>query len=206
MTASLEMDPLFTSSKGKSIKFLSLVALPVILALTSCADSNNSQVAHEPAIIDGEIYTNGKTAGDSVHQSGLIVTEPVEYSPATGIDLSGVESPGLLSCFQDLEELKQWLATIEIPSTGPSITTGNTEQPAEDYDCDDFALMLQVKALKEGYIMSFEIIHHDEYNALFQHGRIPHGTIHAVNSVIIGNAVYYIEPKTREIVFVANLD
>ena len=78
MTASFEMDPLFTSSKGKSIKFLSLVALPVILALTSCADSNNSQVAHEPAIIDGEIYTNGKTAGDSVHQSGLIVTEPVE--------------------------------------------------------------------------------------------------------------------------------
>jgi len=79
-------------------------------------------------------------------------------------------------------------------------------QGIKSFDCDDYALDLQEKALKDGYIISFEIIHPSEYGDLFKQGQIPEGTIHAINSVIVGNEAYYIEPKTREIVFVAYLD
>lgn len=54
-------------------------------------------------------------------------------------------------------------------------------------------------------MMSFEVIHSVEYNTLFKQKQIPNGTIHAINSVILGNEVYYIEPQTREIIFVAYL-
>ena len=57
-----------------------------------------------------------------------------------------------------------------------------------------------------GYIMSFEVIRSKEYNALFKQKRIPSGVIHAINSVILGNEIYYIEPQTREVAFVAYLD
>lgn len=65
---------------------------------------------------------------------------------------------------------------------------------------------LQEKALRDGYMMSFEVIRAVEYNTLFKQKQIPNGDIHAINSVILGNEVYYIEPQTREIVFVAYLD
>lgn len=75
-----------------------------------------------------------------------------------------------------------------------------------NFDCDDYALKLQEKALRDGYMMSFEVIRAVEYNTLFKQKQIPNGDIHAINSVILGNEVYYIEPQTREIVFVAYLD
>ena len=62
------------------------------------------------------------------------------------------------------------------------------------------------EALRDGYIMSFEVIHSGGYNALFKQKRILNGAIHAINSVILGNEVYYIEPQTHEITFVAYLD
>ena len=81
-----------------------------------------------------------------------------------------------------------------------------TGQHINRFDCDDYAIRLQDKALGDGYVMSFEVIHYAEYNALFKQKRIPNGAIHAVNSAILGNKVYYIEPQTHEIVFVAYLD
>lgn len=60
-----------------------------------------------------------------------------------------------------------------------------------NFDCDDYALMLQEEALQDGYMMSFGIIHSGEYNDLFQQEQVPDGTIHAINLVIIGNEVYY---------------
>ena len=80
---------------------------------------------------------------------------------------------------------------------------GNSVQK---FDCDDYARRLQDRALQEGYIISFEVIRHTEYNSLFSKKKLPTGAIHAINSVIIGNDVYYIEPQTKEIVFVANID
>ena len=54
--------------------------------------------------------------------------------------------------------------------------------------------------------MSFEVIRSAEYNILFKQKRIPSGAIHAINLVILGNEIYYIEPQTHEIAFVAYLD
>ena len=65
---------------------------------------------------------------------------------------------------------------------------------------------MQHKALADGYIMSFEVIERTEYNKLFENELSPGQSLHAINLTIIDNNVYYIEPQTNEVVFVAQLD
>ncbi|GAJ18630.1 unnamed protein product, partial [marine sediment metagenome] len=108
--------------------------------------------------------------------------------------------------FQSLEELEQWLENIGVLDIGFDVVDKETGQHIQTFDCEDYALRLQEKALRDGYIISFEIIHSAEYNALFKQKRMPADTIHAINSAILGNEVYYIEPQTHEIAFVAYLD
>ena len=104
--------------------------------------------------------------------------------------------PVKLRDFDSLEELKAWLR----------------EQPilirldSKSADCENFALGLQQKALKDGYLMSFEAIWPAEYNELFKEHQLSPNRIHAINLVIIGNNVYYIEPFTDEVVLAGYLD
>ncbi|MFC2038142.1 hypothetical protein ACFLUG_00005, partial [Chloroflexota bacterium] len=65
---------------------------------------------------------------------------------------------------------------------------------SEDYDCDDYALALQRRAAKDGYLMSVTTITQDN------------NQLHMINLVTIGNAIYYIEPQTDEAWFYCNLD
>lgn len=109
--------------------------------------------------------------------------------------------PGALRNFNDLEELNQWLVLVNT-----STTTIYFEGPDTAVDCDDFALTLQSKALDSGFLMSFQIIEPGKYNSLFQGGKIPLNTLHAIDLAIIGNKAYYIEPQTSEVVFAADLD
>ncbi len=102
--------------------------------------------------------------------------------------------------FSDLEELKQWLRDRR------NVTTVRFQSPNTIVDCDDYALELQHKALADGYIMSFEVIEESEYNALFKTPLPPSLSLHAINLAIINNNVYYIEPQTDEVAFVARLD
>ena len=158
------------------------------------------------AIFTYEIRTIDKVSGKVMYEAEENVIEKVEYKPVEKDILSSIETPRPLRDFQDLEELEQWLGNIEVRDIAEGVTAKEVNQGIKSFDCDDYALKLQEKALREGYIMSFEIIYPSEYNNLFKQGQIPAGTIHAINLVIIGNEVYYIEPKTREIVFVAHLD
>ena len=102
-----------------------------------------------------------------------------------------VETPIELRDFESLAELREWLGE------GRFILFGDT-------DCDDYALYLQKTGLGDGYLINFEAILPDEYNGLFEKMEI--SQLHAINLVIIDNAVYYIEPQTREIVLRGYLD
>jgi len=133
-----------------------------------------------------------------------IVYEPVE-KPVIKEIIKEIEVPRQLLQFENLAELKQWLSNVKLIDIHFDVVD-EISNSIQKFDCDDYARRLQDRALQEGYIMSFEVIHYKEYNSLFREKKIPTGAIHAINSVIIGNEVYYIEPQTQEIVFVANLD
>jgi len=134
----------------------------------------------------------------------LVETHTVQYveKPVTEVKyVERVESvPVELRNFSNLEELEQWL------ENNKNVTTVRFQSPDTIVDCDDYALELQYKALADGFIMSFEIIGESEYNALFNTSLPTSQSLHAINLAIIDNSVYYIEPQTDEVAFVAHLD
>jgi len=147
-------------------------------------------------------------------QTVLVTETKVEYQPVVRTMVEYVDRPVPvvryvervekvpieLRDFSDLEELKRWL------EDKMNVTTIYFQLPSTEVDCDDYALDMQHKALADGYIMSFEVIGRSEYNALFK-AKLPDSqSLHAINSAIIGNDVYYIEPQTGEVAFVVHLD
>ncbi len=110
------------------------------------------------------------------------------------------EVPAQFRNFNTLQELKLWLNRH---NQAMAVRFGNDDTII---DCDDYAIELQMKALGDGYIISFEIIGIAEYNELFT-TKLPESTaLHAINLAIIENDVCYIEPQTGEIVIAASLD
>jgi len=165
-----------------------------------------------PAISRSQAYT-----GDKIHTAyrnpERVQYHPVEtmmeevgYEPVEMDVVENVEIPRPLRYFHDFDELEEWLKNIPALDTAPDADGKKNDKRVKPFDCDDYAMKLQEKALNDGYIMSFEVIHPVEYNAIFKQKRIPTDAIHAINLVIIGNEIYYVEPQTREIVFVAYLD
>jgi len=96
--------------------------------------------------------------------------------------------------FTSKEELESWLAeNDEEKSIYFFVRADGTEGSSDKYDCDDYALELQRRASKDGYLMSATIIEKDDQP-------------HMINLVTIGNEVYYVEPQTDEVWFYCNLD
>ena len=79
-----------------------------------------------------------------------------------------------LRYFNDTEELFAWLAQDNTDGF-ISFTNG--------YDCDDYARDLQKAAANDGYLISTEL----DYIL---------GKLHMINSTIIGNNLYFVEPQT----------
>jgi len=175
-------------------RFNKVTGILLILATSSlvfCAGAYLGKAIFEPqASIDHEMQT-----------VETVVDEPVEK-----VRVEHVETAKTLRNFQNLDELEQWLGNIGVLDISFNVVDQETGQHIQTFDCEDYAIRLQEKALSDGYIMSFGVIRSTEYNALFKQKRIPADKIHAINSVILGNEVYYIEPQTHEIVFVAYLD
>jgi len=94
---------------------------------------------------------------------------------------TNIRTPKELRNFSSVEELELFLAEDK---------TNEQEYINSDFDCDDFALMLQRNALEKGYIMNCQ--------TLF--------TTHVLNMVIIDNEIYYVEPMTDEIIFLTHVD
>jgi hypothetical protein len=80
--------------------------------------------------------------------------------------------------FESLDELKAWLAEDDSNTTLYIFGSGCIA----NYDCDDFAAALVYNALCDGYAVSLQI----EGN-------------HMLNSTVIGNEIYFIEPQTDEV-------
>jgi len=78
--------------------------------------------------------------------------------------------------FSSIEELKVWLANDD---------TNQREYSSDEFNCINFALMLQQRALGSGYILSTEVL--------------PVGN-HWVNIAIIGDRIYVIEPQDDRVI------
>jgi hypothetical protein len=89
--------------------------------------------------------------------------------------------------FKSLSELQSWLAEDD--------TDSYAYIPVE-FDCEDFAMMLQRNSLNDGYIISVELVdtNWDGY------------IDHAMNTAIIGNSIYLIEPQTDGVWFYCYCD
>ena len=84
--------------------------------------------------------------------------------------------------FSSKQELVDWLAHDD---------TDSYEYIPDTFDCDDFVLTLQQRALDDGYIISCQYVPEEE---------------HMLNIAIIGNFGYKIEPQTDEVTFWFFLD
>ena len=80
--------------------------------------------------------------------------------------------------FESVSELKAWLAEDDTDSTLYIFGAGCLLS----YDCDDYAVALVYNALSDGYSVSLQI----EGN-------------HMLNSTVIGNNIYFVEPQTDEV-------
>jgi hypothetical protein len=78
--------------------------------------------------------------------------------------------------FSSLEELQSWLASDD---------TNQMQYSGGEFNCINFALMLQERALADGYILSTEVL--------------PVGA-HWVNTAVIGDRIYLIEPQDDGII------
>lgn len=190
-------------ANGRFTRALGVLFILASLALVFCAGGYLGQATFQPqVIIDHEIHTTYRVI-DRVEYKPV---ERVVYEPVERVIVERIETPKPLRHFQNLDELECWLGNMWVLDIRFDVVDKETGQSIKRFDCEDYAIRLQEKALRDGYIMSFEVIRSVEYNALFKQKRIPSGAIHAINSVILGNEVYYIEPQTHEIAFVAYLD
>jgi len=80
--------------------------------------------------------------------------------------------------FGSVDELKAWLAQDDTESTLYILGSGCISE----YDCDDYAVALVHNALADGYAVSLQI----------------EGS-HMLNSTLIGNEIYFIEPQNDEV-------
>jgi len=181
---------------------MTLIAIG-ILSLAFCIGTRFAQTTYKSqTIVDTNANIN---AGFSpIVESRVIATHTVEYVEKPVAEVKYIERitkvPVELRNFTDLEELELWME-------GRKNVTAVRFQSADTLvDCDDYALELQQNALVDGYVMSFQIIESGRYNGLFESGKLPQNTLHAINLVLIRNNAYYIEPQTGEIVFAANID
>ena len=183
---------------NKMIIAIKILVAVVILAVVFSTGTVIGKVTSETQTLQTTV-----TAEPQV-KSRLVATHTVQYIDRPVTEVKYVEQvkrvPIKLRNFSDLKELKQWLEDKE------NVTTVRFQSSNVTVDCDDYALEMQRKALADGYIMSFEIIGHSEYNALFKTELPPSQSLHAINLAIIGNDAYYIEPQTSEVVFTAHLD
>jgi len=201
-------------TQNRIIRGLFTLFILVSAVLIFCSGGYVGQKYYQPKVITKyEVITVDRIVEKAVYTPVEKVIETVVYEPVEKIVYKQVENPVIkevevsrpLLHFKNTDDLKQWLSNVNLIEIGFNVIDQNNNNITK-FDCDDYARRLQDKALQDGYIISFEVIRSAEYNSLFREKKIPVGAIHAINSAIIGNEVYYIEPQTKEIIFVANID
>jgi hypothetical protein len=95
------------------------------------------------------------------------------------------EVPMELKQFESEEELIEWLHTDK---------TDELPYIKDLFECENFARTLMRHALKSGYYMSFQVLKDYTRPDTKEFIQGPH----AINSTIIGNDIYFIDPQTDE--------
>lgn len=109
---------------------------------------------------------------------------------------------GKLRYFESTDELKAFLEESDVDQR----IYIAAEQDFRNYDCEDFAIALRDAALSKGFHMNIQ--------ALWRYRRPDTGELittggsegHALNSAIINNELYFIEPQTDAFWLAAYLD
>ncbi len=115
----------------------------------------------------------------------LIEKKVIEEVPVIEYIEVEKEVPLELREFESEEELAEWLAvdkTDEIPYM------------KDIFECENFARSLMKRALNDGNYMSFQVLKNYTRPETKEFTEGPH----AINSTIIGNYVYFIDPQTDE--------
>ena len=113
-----------------------------------------------------------------------------------------------LKHWDNLDELESWLKINKLPIVIIASNTGlvgftNITQDAR-YDCDDYAIELQRKALEQGYIISLQLINNGFLNGVVVS---PHKEPHMACLAIVEKSIYYIESiPPHKVVYITNLD
>lgn len=115
-------------------------------------------------------------------QSALVLTtnDLVLVNAALAEERAEIALEGTLRAFESIDELKQFLADDK---------TNEQTYIKPHFDCDDFAMMLQANAFRQGYIMNCEYQFH-----------------HMFCMAVIGNEIHRVEPETDEVTFMAYVD
>jgi len=169
------------------------IAVAIIMAVVSTILVITNKPTTKTEAVDN-LYEMGFQAG--LGESSQKVERQIEYRDVVRevVKEVTVEKPIKQREFVSLEELKKWLAERSVTKNiFFFVTPDGTQASSNKYDCDDYALDLQKRALEDGYLLSTSIIEKQ-------------GQLHMINLATIGNAVYYIEPQTDEVWFYANRD
>ncbi|MFC1990060.1 response regulator [Chloroflexota bacterium] len=161
------------------------IIVTIIAAITATVFIFTSEPVTDVVIVEKEVVRE-------VEITKEVVKKEIEYRDI--VKEVTVEKPIKQSEFASLEELKKWLAEKSVTkSIFFFVIPDGTQASSNKYDCDDYALDLQKRALEDGYLMSASIIEKQ-------------GQQHMINLVTIGNDIYYIEPQTDEVWFYCNRD
>ncbi len=112
------------------------------------------------------------------------------------------EVPIKLRHFESVQELKDWLRQVD----GQIRLRANSEGIIHLRGvCEDVAMYLQDRAIEDGYKMSIEMLSRDEYRKWYGEW-LDEGRLHAVNSAITGNEVWFIDFSSDKVWLAAYLD
>jgi len=153
--------------------------------LQAASTVNNFDLSYEQGFRDG--YQQG-------YISHIEYRDVIHYVDREVIAEVIVEKPIELREFTSLEELRAWLAEDDTDEY-VYLWAGKDGvcRLSDKYDCDDYALQLQRRAAKSGFLISTTIIEEQ-------------GKPHMINLACISNDIYYIEPQTDKVWFHCHKD
>ena len=164
-------------------------------SLTSKLDLEAAQIVGESLKARNGRYASfleeANRQAQIAHEQAILTNQQIELVNATIGELEQklAESESFVTYwreraypreFESLDELNAWLDKDDTDSTIYIFGSGCLTS----YDCDDYAAALVQNALLDGYSVSTQI----EGN-------------HMINSTIIGNKIYFIEPQNDKVWF-----
>ena len=136
--------------------------------------------AYEPRVIE-HYYTNEIT---TEKVKVVYVEKPVEVDKIEYVD-KPVYVPQPVRLFRTKAELESWLKEDKTDRLEYGVVN--------DFDCDEFAIILQANAYRDGFLISTELTGSGNW-------------FHLQNTAVVGNTIYLIEPQNDSVKKLCNLD